>query len=268
VQTQVETVQLAKPARNPTPLVIARDLHKSYGSVHAVRGVSFEVQRGEVFGLLGPNGAGKTTILEMVEGMLPIDRGTVTMDGIDVARYPERVRGRIGVALQKTSFFERLTLAELLGLFADLYGKAPNVEGLLARVGLKELARRQVKTLSGGQQQRFAVAVALVNEPPILFLDEPTTGLDPQARRNLWDLINVLRLDGRSIVLTTHYMEEAQQLCDRVAILDSGTIVALDTPQALIQELLQGGFHKDVVVWPADLEDVYLHTTGKQLREN
>jgi ABC-2 type transport system ATP-binding protein len=248
-------------------LVIARDLEKSYGSVHAVRGVSFEVRRGEVFGLLGPNGAGKTTILEMVEGMLPIDRGSVTVDGVDVDRHPERVRGSIGIALQKSAFFERLTLTELLCLFADLYGTEPRAEQLLARVGLKDLARRQVKTLSGGQQQRFAVAVALVNDPRLLFLDEPTTGLDPQARRSLWELIDLLRREGRSIVLTTHYMEEAQQLCDRVAILESGRILALDAPLTLVQELLKTGFHKDVVVWPADLEDVYLHITGKQLRE-
>jgi ABC-2 type transport system ATP-binding protein len=257
-------------ATDPTPdqaLVIARDLEKSYGSVHAVRGVSFEVRRGEVFGLLGPNGAGKTTILEMVEGMLPIDRGTVTVDGVDVARHPERVRGSLGIALQKSAFFERLSLTELLNLFADLYGNKRQADQLLARIGLQELARRQVKSLSGGQQQRFAVAVALVNDPPLLFLDEPTTGLDPQARRSLWNLIDLLRSEGRSVLLTTHYMEEAQQLCDRVAILDSGKIVALDAPLALVQELLRTGFHKDVLVWPADLEDVYLHFTGKQLRE-
>jgi ABC-2 type transport system ATP-binding protein len=269
LQTEYMTsVAEPEPTIEQAPLVIARDLHKSYGPIRAVRGVSFEVRRGEVFGLLGPNGAGKTTILEMVEGMLPIDRGTVTVGGADVARHPELVRGSIGVALQKSSFFERLSLAELLTLFADLYGKAPDVQGLLARVGLEDLARRQVKTLSGGQQQRFAVAVALVNDPPIMFLDEPTTGLDPQARRSLWDLIDLLRKEGRSIVLTTHYMEEAQQLCDRVAILDCGTIVAMDTPHALIQDLLQSGFHKDVVVLPADLEDVFLHITGKQLRES
>jgi ABC-2 type transport system ATP-binding protein len=257
-------------AVNPTAdeaLVVVRDLEKTYGSIHAVRGVSFEVRRGEVFGLLGPNGAGKTSILEMIEGMLPIDRGTVTVDGVDVAQNPERVRGSVGIALQKSAFFERLTLTELLGMFADLYGKDRQVDQLLDRVGLKDLARRQVKTLSGGQQQRYAVAVALVNDPPLLFLDEPTTGLDPQARRSLWDLIDLLRGEGRSIVLTTHYMEEAQQLCDRVAILDAGKILALDTPMALVQELLKSGFHKDVVLWPADLEDVYLHVTGKQLRE-
>jgi ABC-2 type transport system ATP-binding protein len=261
---------ISRPAASTEqlPLVVARDLEKSYGSVHAVRGVSFDVRRSEIFGLLGPNGAGKTTILEMVEGMLPIDRGTVTVDGVDVARHPERVRASIGIALQKSAFLERLTLAELLRLFADLYGEDHEVGALLARVGLQDLAKRQVKTLSGGQQQRFAIAVALVNDPPLLLLDEPTTGLDPQARRSLWDLIDRMRGEGRSIVLTTHYMEEAQELCDRVAILDSGKILALDSPLSLVQELLKTGFHKDAVTWPADLEDVYLNITGKQLRED
>jgi ABC-2 type transport system ATP-binding protein len=248
-------------------LVAVHDLHKSYGQVAAVRGVTFEVRRGEVFGLLGPNGAGKTTILETVEGMLPIDRGTVTVDGVDVARHPERVRRRVGISLQRTAFFERLTLLELLRLFADLYGTRQRAERLLERVGLRDLASRQVKTLSGGQQQRFAVAVALVNDPPLLFLDEPTTGLDPQARRSLWDLVEYLRLEGRSVVLTTHYMEEAQHLCDRVAILDAGRILALDTPGNLVERLLATGFHKDVVVQHADLEDVFLDLTGRQLRE-
>jgi len=247
-------------------MVSVSELYKSYGAIEAVRGVSFDVGRGEVFGLLGPNGAGKTTILETIEGMLPIDQGRVTVDGIDVAREPERVRRLIGISLQKTTFFERLTLAELLRLFADLYETSVRVDRLLERVGLADQASRQVKTLSGGQQQRFAIAVALVNDPPLLFLDEPTTGLDPQARRSLWDLVQFLRLEGRSVVLTTHYMEEAQQLCDRVAILDSGRILALETPNRLIDELLATGFHKDIVVQAADLEDVFLHMTGKQLR--
>jgi ABC-2 type transport system ATP-binding protein len=249
-------------------LVAVRDLHKSYGSVNAVRGVSFEVGRGEVFGLLGPNGAGKTTTLEMIEGMLPIDRGTVTVDGIDVGRHPERVRRLIGISLQRSAFFERLTLAELLGLFADLYGTPRRARPLLDRVGLREQASRQVKTLSGGQQQRFAVAVALVNDPPLLFLDEPSTGLDPQARRSLWELVELLRGEGRSVVLTTHYMEEAERLCDRVAILDGGRVLALDTPGRLVEQLLVTGFHKDVVVRPADLEDVFIGLTGRQLRED
>ncbi len=263
----IETGAMVVSTADQAPLVTVSDLYKSYGRVEAVRGVSFEVHRGEVFGLLGPNGAGKTTILEMVEGMLPIDRGTVTVDGIDVARHPERVRRLIGISLQKSAFFERLTLAELLRLFGDLYGKPARVDRLLERVGLRDQAERQVKTLSGGQQQRFAVAVALINDPPLLFLDEPTTGLDPQARRNVWDLVEFLRLEGRSIVLTTHYMEEAQHLCDRVAILDGGRILTLDTPQNLIERLLAGGFHKDVVVQPADLEDVFLNLTGRQLRK-
>jgi ABC-2 type transport system ATP-binding protein len=249
-------------------VVTATDLYKSYGSVEAVRGVTFEVRKGEVFGLLGPNGAGKTTILEMIEGMLPIDRGTATVDGIDVTRDPLEVRRRIGISLQKSAFFERLTLAELLQLFGRLYGKQVAVRSLLERVGLGDLARRQVKTLSGGQQQRFAVAVALVNDPPLLFLDEPTTGLDPQARRNLWDLIESLRVEGRSVVLTTHYMEEAQRLCDRVAILDEGKILAIGSPQQQIEQLLATGFHKDAVVQPADLEDVFLNLTGRRLRED
>jgi ABC-2 type transport system ATP-binding protein len=247
-------------------LLSVSDLHKSYGDVAAVRGVGFQVRGGEVFGLLGPNGAGKTTTLEMIEGMLPIDRGTVTVAGIDVGRHPERVRRLIGISLQRTAFFERLSLAELLRLFADLYAARRQVDRLLERVGLTELAGRQVRTLSGGQQQRFAVAVALVNDPPLLFLDEPTTGLDPQARRALWDLVEFLRLEGRSVVLTTHYMEEAQRLCDRVAILDEGRVLALDAPDRLIERLLATGFHKDVVVQQADLEDVFLDLTGRRLR--
>jgi ABC-2 type transport system ATP-binding protein len=246
--------------------VTMTEIHRSFGKNKAVDGVSLELGTG-VFGLLGPNGAGKTTILETVEGMLPIDRGTVTVDGVDVARHPERVRRRVGISLQRTAFFERLTLAELLRLFADLYGRPGRAEALLERVGLRELAGRQVKTLSGGQQQRFAVAVALVNDPPLLFLDEPTTGLDPQARRSLWDLVDSLRQEGRSAVLTTHYMEEAQHLCDRVAILDAGRILALDTPANLVERLLATGFHKDVVAQRADLEDVFLDLTGRQLRE-
>ncbi|HYM50531.1 MAG TPA: ABC transporter ATP-binding protein [Candidatus Limnocylindrales bacterium] len=261
-----------EPAVDATPapgrvILDVVDLHKAYGSVQAVRGISFQVHSGEVFGLLGPNGAGKTTTLECLEGMLPFDRGTVTVSGIDVRRQPERVRRQIGISLQKTAFFERLTLRELLDLFADLYGSPARPDELLERVGLHDLAKRQVKSLSGGQQQRFAVAVGLVNDPRLLFLDEPTTGLDPQARRGLWELVGGLRAEGRSVILTTHYMEEAQTLCDRVAILDHGQIVSLDTPTAMIRSLLDSGFLKPVVVQPATLEDVFLHLTGRTLRE-
>lgn len=249
------------------PLVTVGDLHKSYGPVPAVRGISFEVEAGEVFGLLGRNGAGKTTTLEVMEGMLAADRGAVTVAGIDVTREPERVRRLVGISLQRTAFLERLTLRELLDLFAGLYGKPARAERLLERVALSHLARRQVKTLSGGEQQRFAVAVALVNDPPLLFLDEPTTGLDPEARRSLWELIRFLRLEGRAVVLTTHYMDEAQELCDRVAILEAGSILALDTPERLVQRLLATGFHREVAVQPADLEDVFLQLTGQRPRE-
>ncbi|HXM56168.1 MAG TPA: ABC transporter ATP-binding protein [Candidatus Dormibacteraeota bacterium] len=250
------------------PIVAVRDLRKSYGAVEAVRGVSFEVAAGEVFGLLGPNGAGKTTTLEVVEGMLPADGGTVTVAGIDVAGEPARVRRLVGISLQRTAFLERLTLRELLDLFASLYGAPARAVELLETVGLADLAGRQAKTLSGGQQQRFAVAVALVNDPPLLFLDEPTTGLDPHARRSLWTLVRRLRGDGRAVVLTTHAMDEAQELCDRVAIMDAGTILALDTPDALIRELLATGFHREVAVQAADLEDVFLQLTGRRLTEN
>jgi ABC-2 type transport system ATP-binding protein len=232
-----------------------------------VRGISFEVGRGEVFGVLGPNGAGKTTTLEMVEGMLLPDQGSILVNGIDVRVEPRRVRRTVGIALQQSAFFERLSLLELLRLFADLYGTGIDARSILERVDLTDLGRRQVKTLSGGQQQRFAVAVALVNDPPLLFLDEPTTGLDPQARHRVWDLLLSLRSEGRSIVLTTHYMEEAAELCDRVAILDQGQVLALDTPPALVQQLLDGGFRKHVQIQPANLEDVFLQMTGRRLRE-
>jgi ABC-2 type transport system ATP-binding protein len=248
-------------------IVTVSDLHKSYGAVHAVRGISFDVVAGEVFGLLGPNGAGKTTTLEVMEGMLAADRGRVTVAGIDVAREPERVRRLVGISLQRTAFLERLTLRELLRLFADLYGTPTRTDRLLERVGLEALGGRQVRTLSGGEQQRFALAVALVNDPPLLFLDEPTAGLDPHARRSLWELVRFLRQEGRSVVLTTHYMEEAQELCDRVAILDAGAILALDAPRRLVQELLDTGFRREVPVLQADLEDVFLQLTGRRIEE-
>jgi ABC-2 type transport system ATP-binding protein len=248
-------------------VVQLRHVHKSYGAVHAVDGITFGVRRGEVFGVLGPNGAGKTTTLEMIEGMLPLDRGSITVNGVDVTQQPQRVRRMVGIALQKSDFFERLTLVELIRLFGGLYGVRTDSRALLQRVGLEGLGGRQVKTLSGGQQQRFAVAVALVNDPPLLLLDEPTTGLDPQARHHVWDLVLSLRLEGRSIVLTTHYMEEAEELCDRVAILDQGRVLALDAPRNLVRQLVESGFQKRVQVQPANLEDVFLHMTGRRLRE-
>lgn len=217
------------------PIVQVRDLRKRYGSVTAVDGVSFDVRRGEIFGILGPNGAGKTTTLEMLEGLRAPDDGSALVDGVDVRRDPRGVRARIGVQLQEAGFFDRLTVEETLRLFAAFHGRAAPAPALLERLQLAEKRRAWVRTLSGGQRQRLAIAVALVHDPPLLFLDEPTTGLDPQARRNLWDVIEALRREGRTVILTTHYMEEAQRLCDRVAIMDHGRIVALDAPRALIR---------------------------------
>jgi ABC-2 type transport system ATP-binding protein len=248
-------------------IVAAHDLRKRYGSLQAVDGVSFEIAEGEVFGILGPNGAGKTTTLEMIEGMRPIDSGAAVVDGIDVSQDPRGVKARIGIQLQASSFFDELNLVELLELFGRLYERKVDAMALLADVELTEKSRSQVKTLSGGQKQRFSIAAALVNEPRVLFLDEPTTGLDPQARHHLWGLVRQIRERGHTVVLTTHYMEEAEELCDRVAIMDRGVIVALDTPQRLVDGLIGRGFTKARVERLANLEDVFLDLTGHDLRE-
>jgi ABC-2 type transport system ATP-binding protein len=250
------------------PVLVVRDLHKRYGSLHAVDGVSFEVRQGEIFGILGPNGAGKTTTLEMIEGMRAIDSGSATVDGVDVARNPRGVKARIGIQLQASAFFDELTLVELLELFGHLYGRDVDAAALLASVELTEKDGSQVRTLSGGQKQRFSIAAALVNEPRVLFLDEPSTGLDPQARRHLWALIRDIRERGHTVVLTTHYMEEAEELCDRVAIMDGGRIVALDTPQGLVDGLVARGFRKARVERLANLEDVFIDLTGHELRDD
>jgi len=220
------------------------DVRKSFGEVHAVRGVSFEVERGEVFGIVGPNGAGKTTTLEMIEGLRESDAGEIRILGEPVWPHPERVQRQIGVQLQNSAFFDFLSTQELLELFARFYGPvAPErIAAVLETVGLEGKARARVNELSGGQQQRVAIALALVHEPELVFLDEPTTGLDPQARRNLWDVVRAIESEGRTVILTTHYMEEAEELCDRVAIMDGGTIVALDTPRKLVHALGRGGW--------------------------
>ncbi|HET6379853.1 MAG TPA: ABC transporter ATP-binding protein [candidate division Zixibacteria bacterium] len=256
-----------RPPAVGAPILVVRDLRKRYGSLQAVDGVSFEVRENEIFGILGPNGAGKTTTLEMIEGMRPIDTGTATVDGVDVTRDPRGVKARIGIQLQASAFFDELTLTELLELFGHLYNRQVDAARLLADVELTDKAGSQVRTLSGGQKQRFSIAAALVNEPRVLFLDEPSTGLDPQARRHLWGLIRGIRARGHTVVLTTHYMEEAEELCDRVAIMDRGRIVALDTPQGLIDALLASGFRKARVERLANLEDVFIDLTGHELRE-
>jgi ABC-2 type transport system ATP-binding protein len=249
-------------------LLKVTDLHKRYADgFEAVKGISFEVKRGEVFGILGPNGAGKTTTLEMIEGLRPITSGSVLLDGLDVQQTPYAVKERIGIQLQASAFFPNLNLIELLQLFSDLYAEKSRPMELLKEVGLEEKAKAQVKELSGGQKQRFSIATTLVNNPVAIFLDEPTTGLDPQARRHLWELVQQIKAKGTTVILTTHYMEEAQVLCDRVAVMDEGTMIALDTPEALIKALLKRGFKPKATVAPATLEDVFIDLTGKELRD-
>ena len=248
--------------------IVVEGLRKRYGNLVAVDGISFRVKEREIFGLLGPNGAGKTTTVEILEGLRGADDGQAIVAGIDVRKDPDKVKSLIGVQLQSSAFFDGLSLLELLEMFAALYHRSIDAMAVLKKVDLTEKARSTVNKLSGGQKQRFSIATALVNEPQILFLDEPTTGLDPQARRNLWELAESIRAEGRTIVLTTHYMDEAETLCDRVAIMDHGKILAMEPPDTLIQRLLEKGFHKDRVERSANLEDVFLDMTGHGLRES
>jgi ABC-2 type transport system ATP-binding protein len=248
------------------PIVSVRELRKSYGQIKAVDGVSFDVQEREIFALLGPNGAGKTTTVEILEGLRQADSGTAVVAGVDVRKNPSGVKERIGVQLQQSAFPENFVSREIVDLFALFYGKRVDSMALLRSVGLEDKAKQKQEKLSGGQRQRLSIAVALVNEPRVLFLDEPT-GLDPQARRNLWELVRAIRARGTTVFLTTHYLDEAEALCDRVAIMDGGRIVALDSPPALIQSLLGRGFSKPIVQQQANLDDVFLDLTGHALRE-
>lgn len=248
-------------------IIDVHGLTKRYGDQTVVKGIDFSVEKGEIFGILGPNGAGKTTTLEMLEALRTIDDGTAVIDGIDVAKHPKKIKDIIGIQLQSTNFYDHLTLTEQLKMFASLYGNMIDVAALLAKVQLTEKAKNYVEQLSGGQKQRFAIASTLVNSPKVLFLDEPTTGLDPQARRNLWELIKQIREEGVTIVLTTHYMDEAELLCDRLAIMDNGQIITTDSPHNLIQQLLKRGFKKKQVVEQANLEDVFIDLTGKAIRD-
>ena len=248
-------------------ILVVKDLEKSYDSKKVVKGISFEVKKGEIFGILGPNGAGKTTTLEMIEALRPIDGGTVTLDGIDVAKKPQKVKAIIGVQPQTASFEEKTKLKELLDFFASTYGEKIDPIKFLKDVQLEDKANAYPEQLSGGQRQRFSIAAALVHNPKAFFLDEPTTGLDPQARRNLWDLIQNIRDKGITVIMTTHYMEEAELLCDRVAIMDEGKIITIDSPKNLVKNLLKKGFKKKHEVEQASLEDVFIDLTGKALRE-
>jgi ABC-2 type transport system ATP-binding protein len=226
--------------------------------------VSLAIERGEIFGILGPNGAGKTTTLEMIEGLTDIDSGEAFVDGISVSQQPNKVKELIGVQLQANEYFDHLTLADLIRLFSSLFRRDENPRELLARVNLEEKADAKPATLSGGQKQRFSIASALVNEPKVLFLDEPTTGLDPQAKRNLWKLVENLNASGMTIVLTTHNMEEAEHLCNRIAIMDTGKVIAEGTPQDLI---MQHAPEPPEARLHGNLEDVFLTLTGHALRE-
>jgi ABC-2 type transport system ATP-binding protein len=249
------------------PIITVKHLSKHYGRVAAVNDISFSVESGEIFGILGPNGAGKTTTMEMIEALRPIDSGTVILDGLNVAKQPHQVKHLIGVQLQSSAFYDKVNLVESLKMFAAFYGRKINPLELLSEVDLADKAKAYPEKLSGGQKQRFSIATALVNQPKVLFLDEPTTGLDPQARRNMWQLIADIKARGITIMLTSHYMEEAEKLCDRLAIMDEGRIIALDSPKNLIKKLLSKGFHKKQIRAAADLEDVYIDLTGKELRE-
>ncbi len=248
-------------------ILTATKLKKIYDGKPVVNGVIFEVKRGEIFGILGPNGAGKTTTLEMLETMRPIDGGSAVIDGIDVAKHPDKIKALIGVQPQTPSFEEKTKLVELIDFFAATYGEKVDAKQFLDDVQLLEKANAYPEQLSGGQRQRFSIAAALVHGPKVFFLDEPTTGLDPQARRNLWDLIKLVRDRGVSVIMTTHYMDEAELLCDRVAVMDNGKIIALDTPKNLIKALLKKGFSKEQHVEQANLEDVFIDLTGKALRD-
>lgn len=248
-------------------IISVKDLVKEYDGKRVVDGISFEVKKGEIFGILGPNGAGKTTTLEMLEALRPIDGGKATIDGIDVAGNPYKIRGLIGVQPQTPNFEEKTKLTELIEFFAATYGERVDAKKFLEDVQLLEKADSYPENLSGGQRQRFSIAAALVHNPKVFFLDEPTTGLDPQARRNLWGLVQEVRDRGVTVVMTTHYMDEAEILCDRIAVMDGGKIVALDTPKNLIQALLKKGFKKKQHVEQADLEDVFIDLTGKELRD-
>ena len=253
------------------PIIEVNDLAKKYPLpddkskyFYAVAGISLRIEAGEIFGILGPNGAGKTTTLEMLEGLNDIDGGSAFIDGIDVGSDPYSVKEVIGVQLQSNEYFDNVSLTELLTLFAALYGREVDTDDLLGKVNLLDKAQAKPNNLSGGQKQRFSIACALVNSPKVLFLDEPTTGLDPQAKHNLWDLVRELNAAGMTIVLTTHNMEEAESLCQRIAIMDHGKLIAEDTPQNLI---LKHAPEPPTAPLHGNIEDVFLALTGHGLRD-
>lgn len=248
-------------------IISVKNLVKKYDDFVAVNDLSFEVYENEIFGLLGPNGAGKTTTLEIIETLRPKTSGEIIVDGFSVDKHPQEIKQIIGVQLQAAGYYPNLNLVELIELFAGLYCTKVDPMEMLGKVNLQDKAKAKYKALSGGQKQRFSIATTLINQPKIIFLDEPTTGLDPQARRNLWDLITEIRNNGTTVVITTHYMDEAEQLCDRVAFVERGEIIALDTPDNLIDQLVATGFERPKQMKQANLEDVFINLTGKAWRE-
>lgn len=248
-------------------IISVRNLKKNYGSFEAVKGISFDVYEGEIFGLLGPNGAGKSTTLEIIETLRDKTAGEVIVDGLNLDTQAHAIKKIIGVQLQTSGFYPGLNLIELIELFAGLYNQTVDPMEYLKLVNLEDKAKNKFKDMSGGQKQRFSIATTLVNKPKIIFLDEPTTGLDPQARRNLWELIRNIRANGTTVIITTHYMDEAEQLCDRIAIMDEGKIISLDSPDKMIDDLVASGFERPKQTKAANLEDVFIHLTGKEMRD-
>ena len=273
-------------------IISVKNLTKNYGNFEAVKGISFDVYEGEIFGLLGPNGAGKSTTLEIIETLREKTSGEVFVDGLNLDKEPDNIKKIIGVQLQTSGYYPGLKLTELIMLFCGLYNTNVDPHEMLRLVNLtitdeerqklkdpkldkderrrlmdKDKSNAKFKELSGGQKQRFSIATTLINKPRIIFLDEPTTGLDPQARRNLWELIKDIRAKGTTVIITTHYMDEAEQLCDRIAIMDEGKIISLDSPDKMIDELVSSGFERPKQVKSANLEDVFIHLTGKEIRD-
>ena len=246
------------------------DLTVTYGATKAVDRVSLQIMRGEIFGLLGPNGAGKTSTLSAIEGLIKPQSGTVMLDGIDIRRHPSQAKAKLGVQLQATSFQSQLTIRQIVSLYAGLYGvrlSADQIAEGLREIGLESDASKPFKQLSGGQQQRLSLYVAVLHGPALLLLDEPTSGLDPQSRRQLWGRIETLRQRGGSILLTTHSMEEAESVCDRVAIIDHGTLLTAETPKNLIEKHKDDPAVRKVARGEVTLEDVFIGLTGSEIRE-
>jgi ABC-2 type transport system ATP-binding protein len=254
-----------------TPIIQVKNLVKNYGKFNAVDGINFEVYAGEIFGLLGPNGAGKTTTLEIMETLRDETSGEVIIDGLSVNKPSDqkKIKNRIGVQLQTAGFYPGLNLKQLILLFGGLYNVkvSGKCDELLDRVNLCDKMNTKYEKLSGGQKQRFSIATTLIHKPKLIFLDEPTTGLDPQARRNLWQLIKDIKKEGVTVVITTHYMDEAEYLCDRVGVMDKGKILTIGTPHQLIDELLAKGFKREKATKLASLEDVFLDLTGHEIRD-